>query len=245
VAKAAANEQAQAVAAEAAAEQAAAQAALAAELEGSKPTSTWLPRLVAISLACLAIVAASVFFYQQANAPAQAITTLPLHATATHAGKQAIVVYVTGAVSAPGVYRLWDDARIGDLVGKAGGLLPAADPVAINLAARLEDGEQVNVPFKATAAPAAPLTVIGKAASQPSGTAAAVAAKSPTPGKVNLNSASEAELDAGLPGVGPVLAKNIVAYRTANGHFRSVDDLRKVDGIHKSLFDKLKLLVTV
>ena len=69
----------------------------------------------------------------------------------------------------------------------------------------------------------------------------------PAPGSgalLDLNTATVAQLDA-LPGVGPVLAQRLIDYRTANGGFRSVDQLREVDGIGESRFQKLKELVTV
>jgi competence protein ComEA len=88
------------------------------------------------------------------------------------------------------------------------------------------DGEQIVVPRKGETAAAA-------------GGSAGVGA---VPGKVNLNTATAAELDA-LPGIGPATAAKIVADRTANGPFRSVDDLMRVSGIGPAKFDALKDLV--
>lgn len=214
--------------------------------EPGKFTPPWVIKVAIVLLIAVAVVTASILLYQQATAPNLATTSPPLHGTPTVAAGRGdpIKVYVTGAVKAPGVYPLWGDARVADLVNRAGGLAPDADPVRINLAARLVDGQQVNVPYKTTAdvpvvsAPAAPPAAV-QATDQPATDAP------PTPGLVNLNTASAAELDQLLPGVGPVIAGKIVAYRTQQGGFRSVDDLRKVDGMGKALFEKLKPLVTI
>ena len=138
-----------------------------------------------------------------------------------------VVVAVTGKVRIPGVYTLPAGARVADAVQAAGGLNPDADPGSVNLARRLNDGEQVAVGGAAPAgAPAAP-------------------AGSPAPGApVNLNTATVEQLDT-LPGVGPVLAQRIVDYRTQHGGFRSVDDLRQVDGVGDARFKQLKPRVTV
>jgi len=137
-----------------------------------------------------------------------------------------VTVHVVGEVRHPGVYELPGGARVRDVVRAAGGLLGAADEAAVNLARVAVDGEQIAVPRKGA-------TAAGVAG--PTGTAA-------SPGKVDLNTATAAELDA-LPGVGPATAAKIISDRTANGPFRSVDDLMRVSGIGPAKFDALKDLV--
>jgi competence protein ComEA len=115
--------------------------------------------------------------------------------------------------------------------------LPGADLSTLNLARKVVDGEliAVGVPAPAGAGP-----VAGGA---PAGGAPAAGA----PGEgapLDLNTATAEQLDA-LPGVGPVLAERIVAYRTEHGGFRSVDELREVDGIGDTRFEKLRELVRV
>jgi competence protein ComEA len=148
-----------------------------------------------------------------------------------HTGRGAtVVVAVTGKVVHPGMFTLPAGARVADAVQAAGGLLPEADPGSVNLARRLNDGEQVAV---GAAVPAG-------APGPPGGPAG-----SATPGgMVNLNTATVEQLDT-LPGVGPVLAQRIVDYRTQHGGFRSVDDLRQVDGVGDARFKQLKPRVTV
>ena len=142
-----------------------------------------------------------------------------------------LVVYVTGAVRRPGVYRLKDGTRVQDAVLRAGGPTRKADLAAVNLAAPLIDGEQVLVPGRIPAAVAA-----AEGAPLPADVASAPAAP------VQLSVATVEQLDS-LPGIGPVTAQKIVDYRNANGPFRSVDDLDEVPGIGPTRIDQLRGLV--
>lgn len=146
-----------------------------------------------------------------------------------------VVVHVDGGVAVPGVYRLeGDDLRVQDAVDAAGGLSAEADTTQTNLAAPLEDGSKVHVP------------VAGEAGAQ-AGNAADVAAGDAGGGAtalVNINTASEAELDE-LPGVGPATAAAIVEEREANGPFASPEDIMRVSGIAEKRFAKLEDLICV
>jgi competence protein ComEA len=134
------------------------------------------------------------------------------------------VVHVAGAVRRPGVYRLPADARVGDAVRRAGGAGPRGDPNAVNLAARVADGQQVVVPRRAPVPAAAPAAPAADGAAGSTTTAAATAAP------VSLNTATLEQLDA-LDGVGPVTAQKILDFRRERGGFRSVDELAQVPGI--------------
>jgi competence protein ComEA len=123
-------------------------------------------------------------------------------------------------------------ARVADAVEAAGGTLPGMDLASVNLARRLTDGELVLIGVTP------PPGSTGESPGAGPGVGAAGG------GKINLNSATLAELDS-LPGVGPVLAQRILDHRTAKGGFKSVGDLRNVDGIGASRFEELKDLVTV
>ena len=141
-----------------------------------------------------------------------------------------VIVYISGAVSAPDVYELPFDARIKDLVLAAGGLTADADPERINLAERLKDSEHIHVPRQ------------GEAPDDAAGVAdTAGAAQS---GPLDLNTASASDLDS-LPGIGQSFADRIIEYRTTNGPFTSVEDLQKVKGIGAALFAKIAPLVSV
>lgn len=135
-----------------------------------------------------------------------------------------VVVDVSGKVRRPGVLRLPAGSRVADALRAAGGVRPGTDVTGLNRARVLMDGEQVVVGV--TPAPAGPVP-------GPSG---------PAGGPVSLNTATADQLDA-LPGVGPVLAQHIVDYRTRHGGFRSVDELREVNGIGDRRFADLQPLV--
>jgi competence protein ComEA len=144
-----------------------------------------------------------------------------------------VVVSVVGLVTHPRLVTLASGSRVADAVEAAGGLLPEADPASLNLAAVVSDGQQIAVGV-AGAAGGAPDAPSGSGAAGPSGSGQ----------RVNLNTATAADLDA-LPGIGPVLAGRIVAYRTAEGPFTSVDQLDDVPGIGPAIAANLVDLVTV
>lgn len=130
-----------------------------------------------------------------------------------------IYVHVLGAVEHPGLYVLRTDSRVVNALAAAGGSTDAADLVGVNLARRVEDGEQILVPVVgAVADPSAP----------PSGD-----------GTIDLNTADQAALEE-LPGIGPALAERIVAWREENGRFRTVDDLLAVPGIGEKVLEGLR-----
>jgi competence protein ComEA len=131
-----------------------------------------------------------------------------------------IVVDVVGAVRRPGVYRLAQGQRVADAVARAGGLTKRAERTAVNFAAPVADGEQVVV--VARGAPGA-----------------AAAGGASTSGPVSLNSASAEQLDS-LPGVGPVTAQKIIAYRQQHGPFTSLDELDAIPGIGQARIANLQ-----
>ncbi|MER6995042.1 ComEA family DNA-binding protein [Streptomyces sp. NPDC000410] len=140
-----------------------------------------------------------------------------------------IFVDVSGKVRRPGVHRLPAGSRVADALRAAGGVKAGTDLTALNRARVLSDGEQVLVGV--VQPPGAPAP--GHGPTGPGATA---------PGPVSLNSATVEQLET-LPGVGPVLAQHIVDYRTENGGFRSVDELREVNGIGDRRFADLRSLV--
>ena len=132
------------------------------------------------------------------------------------------LVHVAGAVRHPGVYRLSDGARVKDAVRRAGGPRRGADVNAINLAAKVADGQQVVVPRRAAAG--------AFAGSAPVPGPEAAGGGGPPAAPISLNSATAAQLDT-LDGVGPATAQKILDWRREHGGFRTVDDLGEVPGI--------------
>ncbi|MFE2267971.1 helix-hairpin-helix domain-containing protein [Streptomyces lavendulae] len=142
-------------------------------------------------------------------------------------GGARIVVDVGGGVREPGVRRLPGGSRVEDALAAAGGVRPGTDTTGLNRARILVDGEQV---------------LVGVTATPVQGGPAGPGGAGPGPGPLSLASATVEQLD-GLPGVGPVLARHIVDFRTARGGFRTVEDLRQVDGIGERRFADLRGLV--
>jgi competence protein ComEA len=153
---------------------------------------------------------------------------------------QPLVVSVVGLVQQPGLVTVAPDARVADAVSAAGGALHGADTLGLNLARHLADGEQVVVGI---AAPAGRSTALGSSVGS-AGAPEIPAAPAQPVGPVDLNTATAEQLDT-LPGVGPVTAAAIVAWRAANGRFSAVDQLGEVDGIGPVRLEKLRPLVRV
>ena len=137
--------------------------------------------------------------------------------------EQYLYVHVVGEVASPGMYQLPIGARLVDAVFAAGGLTEDADNASVNLARELTDGEQIIV-FSVSQE------------GEITGTTAS--------GLVSLNRAGDKELEE-LPGIGPALSGRIIAWREANGGFKSVQDLLKVSGIGESLLSGVIDLVTL
>ena len=148
----------------------------------------------------------------------------------------AIVVDVSGKVRSPGLQRLPAGSRVEDALRAAGGVRPGANTEGLNRARLLVDGEQILVGVPASVA--GPVTGGGSSATGTGGSASGVVPSAP----VSLNTATVDQLDT-LPGVGPVLARHIIDYRTQHGGFRSVDELREVNGIGDRRFSDLQKLV--
>lgn len=188
--------------------------------------------IVIVLLALAATVAIALL--RGSGAPGESVqlgrdSTEVAESTPPFAGR-ALYVHVFGAARAPGLYRLSDGARVVDAVAAAGGFTDDAEHGAVNLARLLSDGEQLYLP------------VVGEAA--PAGSGAGAAGAVAGDGRVNLNTASAADLD-GLPRIGPAMAQRIVAWRDANGRFTSVEDLLAVPGIGEKTLENLRALVTV
>ncbi|HEX6698128.1 MAG TPA: ComEA family DNA-binding protein [Solirubrobacteraceae bacterium] len=190
-------------------------------------------QLVAYALAALVVVVLGVRFMQaQARGSAAQAPAAPAPGSGSATGSASrsgsvrleprpatvALVHVAGAVRRPGVYRLRDGERVQDAVRRAGGPRAGADLNALNLAAKVADGQQVVVPRRGTAG-AAP--VAGAGTGEPG---------APPQAPVSLNSATAEQLET-LDGVGPATAAKILEYRRQHGGFRSIDDLGEIPGI--------------
>ncbi|HEM2753147.1 TPA: helix-hairpin-helix domain-containing protein [Streptococcus suis] len=145
-----------------------------------------------------------------------------------------LVVDVKGAVVKPGLYTLEANARVNDAVEAAGGLTSQADPKSINLAQKLSDEAVVYVASKDENISVVASTTASSAMSQ----------EEKSTSLVNLNTATEADLQT-ISGIGAKRAADIIAYREANGGFKSVDDLNNVSGIGDKTMESIRPYVTV
>jgi len=214
-------------------------------------------RAGAIALAAVAAIAVLVtIFTLMREEPAPVVSAkLPpvdMAASATRSPgpstrpDQPVVVSVVGLVHTPGLVTLAPGARIADALKAAGGTTDGADTAGLNMARQVDDGEQIVVgiePVKGQPGVLGSSVSSGTAAAGPSSTAARPGKPGPA-GVLNLNTATAQQLDA-LPGVGPVTAGAIVAWREAHGKFSSVDQLGEVDGIGPGRLEKLRPLVRV
>jgi competence protein ComEA len=153
---------------------------------------------------------------------------------ATARAKGALVVDVAGEVRRPGVYRLPTGSRADLAVERAGGVTRHGEPTAVNLAMPLRDGQQIVVPRRGMAAPA------GAAGQAAAGSSTGGGTQPSQP--ISLSAATVAQLDT-LDGIGPTLAGRIIQYRDAHGGFRSIEELRQVDGIGDKRFAALRKVV--
>jgi competence protein ComEA len=181
--------------------------------------------LVGAAVLVVALALAGRFLLHTGGAERPALPRrLPVAAATTASTSTLLVVDVVGAVRRGGLQRLPQGSRVADAIARAGGATRRADLTQVNLAAPIADGEQVVVPARG------------------SGGAASAAAPGAPVGPVHLSTATVEQLDA-LPGIGPVTAEKIVAYRQQHGAFHSVAELDAIPGIGPARIDQLKGLV--
>ena len=192
--------------------------------DNPRPQPSARNTILAFIIVVAALIGGILFLLSSRPQPVQ-ITIKPPVPTATAAPTSTfapITVYITGAVQKPEqTLTLPYRSRVQDAITAAGGTTVQADLEKINLADYLHDGDQIHVPVKGQTVELA----------TPSGGAV-----------VHINTATAEQLDA-LPGIGPTLAADIIAYRDANGMFKSMSDLDKVPGIGPALIEQLQKLL--
>ena len=168
--------------------------------------------------------------------------------------KSEVAVHVTGAVRSPGVYYLSAGARVHEAIEKAGGTTDQADIHSLNLAAKIRDGQQIDVPelrqiSNVRQNTPMPITVkehvipISPDVSVPPQPSIKKSTSSDG-SRININTATSQELQT-LPRVGPALAQRIIEYRQISGGFSTVDDLANVKGIGGKTLEKIRDSITV
>ena len=191
------------------------------------------PYLAMTLLFVLVLIGTILFLRRQEPVPLAITTPTPRPSPTT----ALLIVDVRGAVSKPGVYTLTVGSRVQDVLALAGDLLSNADPRALNLARKLNDGEQIYIPVVGEATPAPPT------AAPKSTTTSRTPTVKASQGKINLNTATLDELDV-LPGIGPAIAQRILDYRAQTGDFKKIDEIKNVRGIGDAMFEQIKDLIT-
>ena len=177
-------------------------------------------QLLVYAVIAVAVIVIGARWIRSSGTGSSGGTELSFAADSAHEaeGTRDVVVHVAGAVERPGVYRLPAGSRVTDAVRRAGGFARGANHDAINLAARLSDGQQVVVPR-----PGAPAASAAEAQSGP----------------ISLGSASVEQLDQ-VEGIGPVTAQKIVEFRDQHGGLSSINQLDEVDGIGPATMQTLR-----
>ncbi len=147
-------------------------------------------------------------------------------------------VYVSGQVHQPDVYILPPGSIIKDAILAAGGATDAANLDVVNQAQALKDQQHIHIPAQTDNLPTPPVVEGGASRVK------AVPQETPSPAKININSASIQRLEL-LPSVGPAIAQRIIDYRAEHGAFTAPKDIMKVKGIGQATFDKLKDVIVV
>ena len=169
--------------------------------------------------------------------------------------RKRIIVHVSGAVNKEGIVELEADSRISDAIDKAEGLAENADTKKINLAFKLEDGMKIYIPKIGEEESEEGQESTGDETSKYITSSSGVVdtqenesgkniGEKTTTGKVNINTASQTELET-LPGIGPATSSKIISYRKENGKFESIEEIKEVSGIGDAKFENIKELICI
>lgn len=155
-----------------------------------------------------------------------------------------IVVHITGEINYPGVVVLKEGARVVDAIEAGGGETDKADLSSLNLAYMLSDGEKIYVPNKEETSQESQEREYITSAKDNSEQSENGAKSTGTNFKININTAKQEELTQ-ITGIGESTAKKIIEYRTQNGKFKSIEDIKNIPGIGDSKFNAMKEEITV
>ena len=160
-----------------------------------------------------------------------------------------IIVHITGCVNNQGIVELDAPARLKDAIDAAGGLTEDANLLEVNLAYQLEDGMKIYIPSNSDNDIEDETEVVSKDISEKvvknnENDNSGYSSSNTINSKVDINKANQTELET-LPGIGPSTALKIIQYRTENGKFSSIEDVKNVNGIGDSKYENIKDLICV
>lgn len=201
----------------------------------------WLERYRSVfTLALLVALAAGGALWWERRPPARPLViTTPTQQASER--QRWITVDVGGAVARPGIYTLSEGSRVADAITAAGGETADADLTRVNRAQKLRDEQQLRVP---RLPPGTPLAAQPAPPGAPPAAASALEQEQPPVGPLDINAASLDQLDK-LPGIGPVTAERIVAYREQHGPFTNIAQLKEAKLVNAATYDKIKDLIRV
>lgn len=157
-----------------------------------------------------------------------------------------IIIHITGAINNPGIVKLSIDSRISDAITSAGGFTPDADISSINLAYKLEDGQKIYIPYidEFSDNSSADTYITTTPGDNVLVAETSDLSSSKSIDLININIATQTELET-IPGIGPSTALRIIEYRSQNGKFVSIEDLKNVSGIGDAKFENIKSYITI
>ena len=197
----------------------------------------WKNRTLIIAAAIAVIIAlAAVLFNVYGNSKsitieeAEASTKERGSSEQTHRTESTVFIDIGGCVKEPGVYEVPAESRVFEVIEKAGGLSKDADVSSVNQAETVSDGQKIVIPDKSEVKE-----------QEQAGSSSAF--QTDPQGRININNADKTALEE-IPGVGPVTAEKIIAYREQNGRFGKSEDIKNVSGIGDKTYEKMKEHIT-
>ena len=195
-----------------------------------------IQKIIVATIATVALCVIVYFIYGKNNSSYEKINDedVLINTTKDEVSNDTIIVHISGAVKKEGIVVLKDNSRVNDAVEAAGGLREDADMSKINLAYILEDGSKVVIPSVNDKEESTDEEQIEKTSNESNNQS----------GKININKANQTELET-LPGIGPSTALKIINFREENGKFSSIEDLKNIDGIGESKYEKIEKYICV
>ena len=154
-----------------------------------------------------------------------------------------VIIHIIGSVKNPGIVRLKEGSRIEDAIEAAGGLTENADISRVNLAYVVDDGTKIKIP-SSQEEDIGDEEIIGSGSGENIIIEENTTSSNKSSQTININKATETELQT-LPGIGASLASRIIEYRSQNGKFGSIEEIKNVNGIGDSKFENIKDLISV
>ncbi len=154
-----------------------------------------------------------------------------------------ITVEIEGEIKYPSIYNITEGYTLKDVVEKAGGLTEYANVVSLDW--NVFDGQKIVIPKKEENFIIEYSSLfLEQKQKQENEQQYEEISEDTKRLYININTADVEELDL-LPGIGEKLAESIISYRTENGFFQTIEDIKNVPKIGDSIFEKIKDYITI